>query len=228
MYHGLNLFIQELFYVDHVNLASKNTRFDINYKNVYILYVNAPDQLHVASGLTMPFVPMAAKVGPSLRTKDQIREIVDELDSGRWLIQPELAGERACLAVVDKKVYIQNDAGIWLSRAPHNVRDFLKLPNGTCFDGKIAQNNFYPFECLAVRGRALVFKPVSERETVALQLVKFLGHDWMFDKPYPKFLRSAAKNLPNFQGVTLKDYMSFYALISKQAPPSTAWIKRPW
>jgi hypothetical protein len=186
------------------------------------------DKLHVAKGLTMPFIPMVPRLGPPIRTKAQIRAAVNELDDERWVVQPELGGTRVCLAIVDKKVYIQDAHGIWLSQAPHNVRDFLKLPNGTCLDGKVAHGNFYPFECLAIRGYALVFRPVAERATVAYQLVKLLKHQWMFQRPTPKFIAAARKNLPDFQGVTLKDYMSFYVMVSKQNQPAQTWLKHSW
>lgn len=193
--------------------------------------VNNAEQLHVARALVMPFIPMKGITGAPIRTKAQVRATINEVEDDRWLAQPELSGQRACLAVVDKKVFIQDGNGIWLSQAPRNARDFLKLPNGTCLDGKILDHNFHPFECLAIREQALIFRPVAERATVAFQLVKFLNHPWMFPKPSARFLSATKKNLPAFQGVTLKDYMSFYVIASREKKTqetAKTWLQHTW
>lgn len=188
----------------------------------------AAEQLHVARGLTLPVPLMRAVQHKPLVTQAHVRQVLQEVENDRWLAQPNLNGERACLAIVDRKVYIHNDRGIWISRPPGNVQDFLKLPDGTCLDGKISNGDFHPFECLAIRGRALVFKPVAEREAVALHLVRFLHHRWMYARPTQQFIRSRRENLPQFKGITLKDYMGFYLAASKKATNAPTWIEHSW
>lgn len=184
--------------------------------------------VEIARGVIMPFIPMKAVVSEPLRTKPQIKSALAELDNENVIVQPVPGGIRACLAVVDKKVFIQDEAGNWIAKAPTNGHDFLKLPNNTCLDGYIAKNFFYAADCLAVRGSSLIFRPAAERETVAYQLTKLLHHHWLFRRPSTKFIQAAKRNLPDFQGLTLKDYMSFYVLASKNPEVGKDWRKRQW
>lgn len=184
--------------------------------------------VEIGPGLAMPFLPMNPQIGLPLHTRTQIKSAVEELDNETVLVQPTINGQRVCLAVVDKNVFITDQAGRWVTCPPHNGHDFLKLPNNTCLDGFIVHNNFYAADCLAIRGQTLLGKTATERETVAYQLTKFLHHRWMFHRPSPKFIRAARHNLPEFQGLTLKDYMSFYTLLSSQSQTSKAWLNRLW
>lgn len=176
----------------------------------------------------MPFLPMKPRLGNPLHTKAEIKEAIAELDDDKVLIQPTITGVRVCLAVVDKNVFIQDEQGRWVVKPPSNGHDFLKLPNNTCLDGYVAHSHFYAADCLAVRGQTLLCKSAAEREAVAYQLTKFLGHVWKFQRPSPKFIRAASKNLPEFPGLMLKDYMSFYALLSSNTQTSKEWLKRLW
>lgn len=187
-----------------------------------------PDKLDIARGVSMPFYPMRPQSGSPLQTDAQIKRLIDEIDNERWIIQPKLGGKRAILAIVDKHLAIQNRFGVWLGVAPRNFQDFLKLPNQTCLDGEIVNDEFHPFECLAVKGQSLIFRPTAERATVAFQLTKLLGHPWLFSKPTPKFLKAKRKNLPKWEGVVMKDYMAFYVMLSKETQTSPAWLKRKW
>jgi hypothetical protein len=184
--------------------------------------------VEIARGVAMPFVPMKASVGEPLRTKVQIKSAVAELENENVIIQPVPGGVRACLALVDKKVFIQDQNGNWITAPPANGHDFLKLPNNTCLDGYIAGNIFYAADCLAVRGSSLIFRAAAEREAVAYQLTKLLHHQWLFRRPSSKFIQAAKQNLPNFQGLTLKDYMSFYVLASKNPQLGKEWRSRQW
>ena len=184
--------------------------------------------VEIGPGLAMPFLPMIPRIGPPLRTKVQIKDAVQELDNDELMVQPTVNGKRVCLAVVDKNVFITDEEGRWVVRPPRNGHDFLKLPNNTCLDGYIVHQNFYSADCLAVRGQTLLGKTAAERETVAYQLTKFLGHCWMFRRPTPKFIRAAQRNLPEYQGLMLKDYMSFYTLLSSKTQTSKTWLKRLW
>jgi ATP-dependent DNA ligase len=187
-----------------------------------------PDKMEVARGITMPFYPMRPQPGSPLKTDAQVKSVIDEVDGDRWLIQPKLGGTRAILAVVDKRLCLQNRHGLWLGLAPRNFQDFLKLPDRTCLDGEIVRDEFHPFECLAVKGQSLIFRPTAERATVAFQLVKLIGHQWLFNSPAPKFLKAKRKNLPTWEGVVMKDYMSFYIMLAKETQTSPTWLKRKW
>jgi hypothetical protein len=184
--------------------------------------------VEIADGLTMPFLPMNPQMGPPIHTRPQIRDAIHELNTGEKIVQPSLNGRRVCLAVVDRNVFIQDEAGRWVTRPPRNGRDFLKLPNNTCLDGYLVHNEFYSGDCLSVRGQSLLGRTAVERETVALQLAKFLHHPWHFGRPSSKFIRAARHNLPEIQGLTFKDYMSFYILLSARDQTSKQWLKRLW
>jgi ATP-dependent DNA ligase len=191
--------------------------------------MNATNEtVKVARGIVMPFFPMRPRSGSPLRTIKQVEELVAVLDDGRWIVQPKAGGHRACLAVVDGKVWVQNRHGKWYAKPVKNAQDFLKLPNRTCFDGEVLDGSFYPFECLADSGKSMLFRPASEREVVAFQFSKFLHHDWKFRKPSPKFLRQMRHNLPTWEGVVLKEYMSLYVVMASEAQHSNTWLKRIW
>ena len=184
--------------------------------------------VEIANGLTMPFLPMNPRLGPPLHTRLQIRDAIRALDDDDKVVQPTFNGRRVCLAVVDRNVFIQDENGRWVVRPPHNGHDFLKLPNNTCLDGYLVHNEFYSGDCLAVRGQSLLHKIARERETVAFQLSKLLHHPWKFARPTHKFVRAARHNAPEFQGLTFKDYMSFYRLLSSRTETSQEWLKRLW
>jgi len=184
--------------------------------------------VEVVHGIAMPFFPMRPASGSPIHTKRQIDHVVSQLSSGDWLIQPKAGGERACLAVVDGQVLVQNRHGAWRKRPIVNGEDFLKLRNRTCFDGEVIDDQFHPFECLAVNGRSLLLSPAVEREAVAQQLVKLIHHKWFFPKPTRTFLSAARKNLPVWEGVVMKGYMSFYIPAAKANQESGTWLKCKW
>lgn len=171
---------------------------------------------------------MKSRVGQPLHTKTEIKKVVERLDDDQLLIQPSVSGMRVCLAVVDRKVFIQDEQGKWVVRPPSNGRDFLKLPNNTCLDGYISRDTFYAADCIAVGGQSLICKVAAEREAVAYQLCKFLKHPWRFQRPSAKFIRAAKSNLPEVQGLVFKDYMSFYAMLSAKSSAGKEWVRRPW
>lgn len=192
-----------------------------------LFYVNAT-KVEIARGLSMPFLPIVPALGSPIRTRTQISKTVKELENENLLIHPSIKGVRVCLAVVDRNVFIHDQRGRWITVPPKNGRDFLKLPNNTCLDGYIAFENFYPSDCAAIGGKSLRYKTALEREAVAYQLVKFLGHQWLFRRPSVKFIKDTRKNLPNYQGLLFKDYMSFYAILSAKTQTSKEWLERQW
>jgi len=177
----------------------------------------------------MPFYPMRPAKGRSLRTVRLVEELYPEIQEPcDWVIQPKLAGTRACLAVVDKQVYIQSRHGAWLRRSVRNAPDFLKLPNRTCLDGEVYERNFYPFECLAVGGNLFTYCTANEREVMAYQLMRLIKQPWIFNAPSKNWLLARRSNMPKFEGVVLKRSDSPYTLLASPAQVSPVWFKRTW
>jgi ATP-dependent DNA ligase len=185
------------------------------------------ETIPVATGIEMPFFPMRPRAGAPIKP-GQARTLLEEIQGGRWIAQRKANGHRACLAVVDGKVWIQNRHGAWFKLPVRNTHDFLKLPNRTCFDGEVIDREFCPFDCLALRGRTMIFDPADERATVAFQLVKFLGHEWRFADPTPQFIRAGRRNLPDWEGLVLKETLSSYVMLARPTQQSQTWVKRRW
>lgn len=177
----------------------------------------------------MPFFPMRPFKGRALLRPANIRQMCEEAAEGIWVMQPKLGGDRATLAVVDSKVYVQNRYGSHYRYKVRNASDFLKkLPNRTCFDGEVYKRNFYPFELIALNGVNLKMTEAYERVRLAKDMVKFLGHPWLFDAPTLPWLLRRSVNLPIYEGVVLKQARSFYILLGSATQTSQTWMKRLW
>jgi ATP-dependent DNA ligase len=177
----------------------------------------------------MPFFPMRPVKGRTLRSPQQIKQFYDEIrDPGVWIAQPKLNGDRACLAVVDHKVYVQNRHGSWMTRTIKNARAFLKVPDRTAFDGEIFEGNFCAFEVLAVAGRSFLPASAAEREVMAFQLTALIKQPWMFPKPTERWLMNRTANLPRYEGVVIKKVNSPYILLGSETQVSLTWFKRKW
>lgn len=187
------------------------------------------DKIEVVRGLVMPFYPMRPVKGRSLRTSRLIDEVYAQIqEPDDWVIQPKLNGQRACVAVVDKRVYIQSRHGAWLSRSVKNAPAFLKLPNRTCLDGEVYEGNFYPFECLAVSGNLFTFCTANEREVMAYQLMRLIKEPWMFNAPSRRWLADRSANMPKFEGIVMKRSDSSYTVLASPSQVSPTWFKRTW
>lgn len=177
----------------------------------------------------MPFYPMRPIKGRRLDRPANIKQLwQDAVDEGQWVMQPKLGGDRAGLATVDGKVYIQNRHGGWYRHKVANAKDFLQLPNRTCFDGEVYKGNFYPFELLACNAKSLLKTVVHERVRLAKDLVGFLDHPWLFDLPTMAWLLRRGFNRPAYEGVVLKQTGSFYVLLGSATQSSSRWLKRLW
>jgi len=202
-------------------------KFDVDYgqEDVYI----SPVKVDICTGLQMPFFPMRPIKGRRLDRPVNIKDLWhDAIDQGHWVMQPKLGGDRVCLACVDGKVYVQNRHGGCYRMKVGNAKDFLQLPNRTCFDGEVFKGNFYPFELLACNGRSLLKTVVHERVRLAKDLVGFLGHPWLFDTPTLPWLMRRAANRPAYEGVVLKQTGSPYILLGSDTQSSSKWMKRLW
>lgn len=176
----------------------------------------------------MPFFPMRPYRGRALLRPANIRQMCDDAADGIWVMQPKLGGDRASLACVNGKVYVQNRHGSHYRYKVQNAADFLKLPDRTCFDGEVYKRNFYPFELIAMSGVNLKLTEAYERVRLAKDMVKFLGHPWLFDAPSLSWLLRRTANLPTYEGVVLKQARSFYVLLGSPTQTSQTWMKRLW
>ena len=190
--------------------------------------MNESDTVAVIHGITMPFFPMRPKTGSPISTVRQVKHIREMMETGDWIVQPKAGGDRACLAVVEKKIYVQTRHGTWRKRPIKNGEAFLKLRDRTCFDGEILDDEFHPFECLAINGRSLLLSPASEREAVAYQCARLMKQRWLFAKPNQAFLKARRGNLPNWEGVVMKGYMSSYVMLASATQSSGTWLKCKW
>jgi hypothetical protein len=187
------------------------------------------DKIVIARGIAMPFYPMRPAQGRVLRNQGNVDEFHHQvLRTHDWVVQPKLEGDRACIGVLDGKVYIQNRHGEWFKHKVTNLADFKKLPNNTVLDGEVFQGNFYPFECLASSGKSFLMATAAEREVLAFQLSKFLGHEWKFGKPSKSWVAKLDKNMPVYGGVVLKRSASPYIMLGSPSQASLDWLKRCW
>lgn len=177
----------------------------------------------------MPFYPMRPTSGRDLRTARSVSQLWDEIkDDTTWIAQPKLNGDRACLAVVERRVFVQNRHGNWYRYKVQNAKDFLKLPDGTCFDGEVFNRNFYPFELLVTAYRSLLLTTAQERVTLAKLMVENLKHPWMFEQPNKNWLMRRSANRPHYEGVVLKKTTTPYIVLGSSTQSSLSWFKRLW
>lgn len=186
-------------------------------------------KVDICAGLTLPFYPMRPTRGRILERAPNIKQLYYEtVEEHRWVMQPKLNGDRACLAVVDGKVYVQNRYGGCYRMKVANARDFLSLPNRTCFDGEVFKQNFYPFELLCCNAKSFLRAEAQERVRLAKDMTLFIGHPWLFETPSLPWLLRRSKNLPAFEGVVLKAFASPYITLGSATQSSANWMKRRW
>lgn len=134
-------------------------------------YRQPPSKVVVCSGLSLPFFPMRPVEGRALRTVKDAIEVNQAMLDHEYVVQPKLNGDRACLAVVEGHVWIQNRHGGWYGFQVNNASAFLKPKwDGTAFDGEIYEGNFYPFELLALDGKSFLMASAAEREIMGQKM----------------------------------------------------------
>jgi len=184
-------------------------------------------EITVAKGWIIPFFPMRPNSGPNL-TKKLALEILEKQEEHKYIYQPKLNGDRAVLAVVNREVVVCNRHYGWYHFQVKNAAAFLKLKDGTIFDGEVWQGNFYPFDCLALEGRSYKANTAEEREVMAYQMCRLLKIEWMFFKPTKKWLLELKHNLPKYEGVVRKRADQGYFLLHNATEASTGWLKHRW
>jgi hypothetical protein len=187
------------------------------------------DKIVIARGIAMPFFPMRPAHGSVLRNQGSVSTFIkNELSKHDWVIQPKLEGDRACVGVLNKNVYIQNRHGGWYTKRVKNLEDFKKLPSGTVLDGEVFKGNFYPFDCLALDGKTKMLCTASEREVLAFHVSKLLNHDWMFERPSERWVAALRGNMPVYGGVVLKRMGSVYVIAGSPGGFNLDWMKQVW
>lgn len=185
------------------------------------------DTVTIMHGWNLPFFPMRPAEGPRL-TRRNIPRILREQEEHVYIYQPKLNGDRAILGVVNREVYVANRYGRWYRHPVHNKTTFLKLGDGTLFDGEVYDGQFFPFECLACEGRSFKQSTTEEREILAQQMCKLLGVRWMFSRPTEFWLRTLDRHLPKYEGLVRKRADAPYVILNTATRTSTAWLKRKW
>jgi ATP-dependent DNA ligase len=177
----------------------------------------------------MPFFPMRPTLGRRLVQPVSIRQLwYEAVEQKHWIMQPKLNGDRAELACVGGKVYVQNRYGSCYAFKVANAKDFLKLPQPLCLDGEVWKGNFYPFEVMACNGVNFLRAEAHERVQWAKDMVQWLGHAWLFETPSLAWLLRRSANLPTFEGVVLKQFRTPYVLLGSASQSSLLWMKRRW
>lgn len=187
------------------------------------------DKIVIARGIAMPFFPIRPGPGTILRNQGSVADFVkNELNTDDWVVQPKLEGDRACVGVLNKTVYIQNRHGGWYTKRVNNLADFKKLPSGTVLDGEVYKGNFYAFDCLSVGDKSYLMHTASEREVMALHVTKLLNHDWMFKRPSERWVSALRDNMPVHGGVVIKRWKSPYIIQGSAGGFSLDWLKNVW
>jgi len=172
--------------------------------------------------------PMRPTEGRMLRARNQVTQLLREVAKFSWVMQPKLVGDRACLAVVNRRVYVQTRHGGWYKHPITNRHDFVSLEDHTALDGVIFEKHFYPFEALAVEGHSFLESTTLERVAAARNLSNVLGHEWMFETPNEEWLMDLSANSPKWAGVVLKRADAPYVIQADSRTASLTWIKKRW
>ena len=187
----------------------------------------ATESVEIMKGWSLPFFPMRPAGGPSLNKKVAL-EILEKMEEHEYLYQPKLNGDRVLLGVMDRRVIACNRHFGWYRFQVQNASTFLKMGDGTLFDGEVWECNFYPFDCLAREGRSFKANTCEQREIEAYQMCRFLGIEWMFAKPTKKWLMNLGKNAPKFEGVVRKRADQGYYMLPNASDTSLGWLKYRW
>lgn len=178
-------------------------------------------------GWALPFFPMRPAIGPRL-TKKLAEEILAKMETKRYIYQPKLNGDRALLGIAERRIIVANRHYGWYHFQVENARDFLKLGDGTLFDGEVYKGKFYPFECLALEGRSYKCNTVDEREIMAMKMCRLVGTEWAYPTPTKKWLLNLDKNFPKYEGVVRKRSDFAYQMLPNTSATSPGWLKHKW
>ncbi len=186
----------------------------------------------VVPGLAMPFYPARPKVGTVLvDTTQALAQFCRDMDTGHYVLDPKLNGDRAGLGVIDiagsVAIVVQNRHGGWLTQRVRNASLFLAMGAGSCVDGEVIDGHFYPFEVLAWGGASLVAAPAAARKQAAVVLCRDLDVPFLFSTPTTAFIRRLRGNLPRWEGY-VKKLNSPYPVGHSATAETDRWYKCKW
>lgn len=188
------------------------------------------DSITVCHGIRMPFFPQRPVTGPAIRTKKDAAKLWSEIkDPALWVPQPKLNEDRAVLAKVDGRIYIQNRYARWFAQPVTNLGKWCKnLPDGCVFDGGVYNRQFFAFEALCINGRSLLLATTMEREVLAFQFSRLCGVPWMFERPDRAWLMARTDNMPKYEGLVLKRASAPYVIAGSPDQENSNWFRRRW
>lgn len=144
------------------------------------------------------------------------------------MAQRKLNGDRALVGVADGEVKIANRHGRWYQHTVSNMKDFEQLPSGTLLDGEVYKKTFYPFEVLALKNQSLMNEGPELRCAEAEVITEIVELPWIFGDVTLEWLQRLGENLPQWEGVVLKEKSSTYVPLGSETRNSTTWFKRKW
>lgn len=142
--------------------------------------------------------------------------------SRQFVIQPKLNGDRVILRKVNGALECWNRHQSRYSFNVNALLDWADLPEGTTLDGEGYRGHFYPFEAV-IDGAT-----VEERVAEAKRLCRVTGNAWIFETPTEAWLQNLRGNLPQWEGIVLKERGSVYRWCSKPNHVSFGWFKCKW
>jgi ATP-dependent DNA ligase len=172
----------------------------------------------------IPYFPPRPMRGPRLARWEDVERFTKTHH-----VQPKLNGDRACLAAVDGKLYLQNRHGAFY-RQTCDLTEWLPLKSGTwLLDGEVWKKKFYPFEAVIIDGLDVSATCPSERAERAKDLTMAVNLEWMFDEPTRESIEAQLK-LPHtlsrpWEGVVAKRRGSRYVQSGTEGGENTNWLK---
>lgn len=157
-----------------------------------------------------------------------IKQLLEQMDTKRYLFQPKLNGDRGVLAVKTRQVHVFNQFGLPYTGRISNADSFLKLGDNSLFDGEIFHGDFCPFEALAVEGRSFMWNTAEERALIAFQMCRLIKTDWKYFRPTRAWFQDLRRNLPHYEGVVRKKASAPYVPLGAISQYSPGWLYSKW
>lgn len=186
----------------------------------------------VVAGLRPSFFPMRPMTGRRLLSLDDIKRVCEQAETGEWVLQPKLNGDRVTLTRTNDHVYLFNRHGKCFKHTVLNEEDYLALPEGTVLDGEVYDKHFTPFECLVYGGHSLMNDCVRARIHEAKRIADQFD-EWIFEAPTFEELvelwqDEREKRVPKWEGVVKKKTNEPYIPLGSDGQESQVWFKHKW
>lgn len=189
----------------------------------------AAAKIPVCRGFTMPFYPMRPIHGCSITKPEDLASLDPKY---YWTLK--LNGDRACLAVVNGNLHVQNRHGAWFKQSA-DFAQFRQLTGIWLLDGEVYKRSFYPFEVVVEDGKNLADECPSVRGAKAKELCRSLDVPWMYHPQLNGQLSLAAiydaisrKVDTPIEGVVGKRLGSAYVPMGSATSETYNYVKRKW